>query len=251
MAVDERHAAWQTEPRFAVRLLTESGAETDLASGLPDLTAATDLAFEWLNREDPAREGNVRLVIVRVDDAGARTVWMYPPAPRSAGQELVALFGFNPATWQPQSLTRPARSEPRRSLPTRRIPAPAEPEVREAAPQSSVPSAKDSRAVAVDRPPADADRRPARSELGHGATPPEEAVAGTRDWATLGRDVALAMRASWDDRLSRALLVVAAFSTWFAFALLEPAFFVLSLAMLAALWARRRQQAGVDADDDY
>lgn len=228
MAVDARHAAWQTTTGFAVRLLAESGAEWDLASGLPDLPAATDVAFEWLNREDPGREGKVRLVIVRVDDAGAETVWMYPPPARSPGQELISVFGFNPATWRPQSPDRPPKKEIRRRLPAGRPSVSGAPAVPDVVRGSSVEHT-----------------RRAQPE-------PEEAVPvpGPRDWAALRRGAASAMRASWDDHLSRVLLVVGLFATWFSVALLEPTLLVLSLAMLAALWARQRRQGRPDPDDD-
>src|SRR5260370_649467 len=52
---ETRHAAWQTERRFAVRLSPEGGPPTELADGLTEFLDAFDLAFDWLNREDPTR----------------------------------------------------------------------------------------------------------------------------------------------------------------------------------------------------
>jgi hypothetical protein len=247
MAVDVRHAAWQPQTRFAVRLLAESGAETELASSLPDLTAATEFALEWLNREDPEREGKVHLAIVRADDDGARTVWVYPPAERSPGRDLVALFGFNPATWQPQSLHRPPRPEPRRSLGGLLE---HRPELGSGRGQEST-AAPGPRAVLAPRARRFEPVAAGESDAGERSPVARKTPRTQHDWALLGRAVAAALRESWDDLLSRVLLVVAAFSTGFALALLEPAFLVLSLSTLAALWVRRRRLAEDDPGDDF
>jgi len=99
MATSEtRHAAWRTERRFAVRLLPEGGPPTELADGLTEFFDAFDLAFEWLNREDPARTGGATLAIVETSDGVSEEVWTYPPLP-SSGEELTARLGFNPANW--------------------------------------------------------------------------------------------------------------------------------------------------------
>jgi hypothetical protein len=214
MAVDVRHAA-----SFAVRVLGESGAGPELASGLPDLAAATDFAVEWLDREDPRREGNVRLVVVRVDDGGVHTVLTYPADAPSRSPGLAAVFGFDPTTWQPHGLNRPPKEELRRRLPS---------SPRPAAPPGSV-------APSVDVP-ADAD--------------PVESEPRTRDWSELLRGAAATVRSSWDDGYSRVLLVATGFSMWLALTLLEPVFAVPALGMLAALWARQRHLQGVEGDDD-
>src|SRR5579859_8005769 len=99
MATSEtRHAAWRTERQFAVRLLPEGGPPTELADGLTEFFDAFDLAFEWLNREDPARTGTATLAIVETCDGVSEEVWTYPPLP-SNGEELTARLGFNPANW--------------------------------------------------------------------------------------------------------------------------------------------------------
>ena len=99
MATSEtRHAAWRTERRFAVRLLPEGGPPTDLAEGLTEFFDAFDLAFEWLNREDPARTGGATLAIVETWDGESEEVWTYPPLP-SNSEELTTRLGFNPANW--------------------------------------------------------------------------------------------------------------------------------------------------------
>jgi hypothetical protein len=207
MAGPVRHAAG-----FTVRLLAESGVETELASELPDLAAATDYAFEWLNREDPAREAQVRLVIVRVDEAGAHTVLRYPPDVQRPGEDLVSLFGFNPVTWQRHDLGRPA-TEPRLRLPAR-PPAPPQP------------------VVEADPDPAEPEPR-------------------SLDWPDRVRGAGAIVRSSWDDLVSRAFLSAAVLSMWLTVTLLEPVFFVVVLAMLAALWARQRRLRGREPDDDF
>ena len=68
MAQETRHAAWQTERSFAVRLLPEAGPPTDLASGLTEFLDAFDLASEWVSREDPARDGAASLAIIETRD---------------------------------------------------------------------------------------------------------------------------------------------------------------------------------------
>jgi len=215
MAVDIGHAA----ASFAVRVLGESGAGPELASGLPDLAAATDFAVDWLDREDPRREGSVHLVIVRVDDAGVHTVLTYPADAPSRSPGLVAVFGFDPTTWQPHELNRPPKDELRRRLPS---------SPRPAAPPSSAPPSVDAQ---VDAEPLKLEPR-------------------TRDWLELLRGAVAIIRSSWGDRYSRVFLVIMALSMWFALTRLGPVFAVISLGMLAALWVRRRQLEGVEPDED-
>lgn len=104
MAPGQRHAAGRNDRRFAVQVLDGHAPPRGLADGLPDFFAAVDVAVEWLDREDPLRIGQARLAIVETRADGAeQEVWTYPPSrQRSAGQELVELFGFNPAAWQPR-----------------------------------------------------------------------------------------------------------------------------------------------------
>src|SRR2546429_9246714 len=65
MAQELRHAAWQTERRFTVRLVPEDGPPVDLASGLTEFLDAFDLASDWGNREDPPRDGTASLATVQ------------------------------------------------------------------------------------------------------------------------------------------------------------------------------------------
>ena len=85
MAQETRHAAWQTERSFAVRLLPEAGPPTDLASGLTEFLDAFDLASEWVSREDPARNGAATLAIIETRDGVTEEVWTYPPGPPVGG----------------------------------------------------------------------------------------------------------------------------------------------------------------------
>ena len=99
MAGESRHAAWQKERSFAVKLLPEQGPPADLARGIPEFLDAIDFAFEWLNREDPSRRGTPSLAIFETRGGEVEAVWSYPPAPPE-GPALVELFGFNPVTWK-------------------------------------------------------------------------------------------------------------------------------------------------------
>jgi hypothetical protein len=89
MAGNARHAAWQTERRFTVTLRPVDGSQTELAGDLTDYLDAVDFAFEWLNAEDPARNGTATLAIVETEDGVSTEVWTYPPAP-SGTHELVS-----------------------------------------------------------------------------------------------------------------------------------------------------------------
>jgi hypothetical protein len=225
MADADRHAAWQTEPTFAVRLLTEDGAEADIARGLPDFNTAVDVAVDWLGRSDPEREGRVRLAVVRVG-VESQTVWAYPPEEPGAAHELVALYGFNPVTWRPQNLNRPPAPER-----VRRLPAAAAP---------PAPDAEDFRRSLV--LPAE-ERRLER--LRPPGPPSADRVAEL--WAAAGR----AIRSSWDDRLARVLLIAAVFSVWSTLALLEPGLVPVSIALVAAFVLRQRRLAAVVDDEVF
>jgi hypothetical protein len=227
MAVEVRHAA----AHFAVRLLVESGAGAELASGLPDLADATDFAVDWLDREDPLREGSVRLVIVRVDDAGVHTVLTYPPDAPERSPGLVAVFGFDPTTWQPHDMNRPPKEELRRRLPSG--PRPAAPQASAALPVETAPVAPEPVA-------------PEPVELEPAALEPDR-----RDWVDLAKRASALLRSSWDDGYSRAFLIAAGVSMWLTVTLFEPVFFVVALGMSGALWARQRRLQGVEPDDDF
>lgn len=164
----------------------------------------------------------MRIVIVRVDDAGVHTVLTYPADAPGRSPGLVAVFGFDPTTWQPHSLNRPPKEELRRRLPSSPRPA-APPVVRAAVPVETDP---------VEPEPVEFEPR-------------------RTDWADRVGGAATVMRSSWDDGFSRAFLIAAAVSMWITVTLFEPVFFVIALAMVAALWARQRQLQGAEPDDDF
>ena len=103
MANETRHAAWQTERHFAVRLLPEEGDPTELADGLGDFLEAVDFAVEWLAREDPERTGTASLVIFETSNGEAEKVWAYPPDASPEGAPLMKIFGFDPVNWKAAS----------------------------------------------------------------------------------------------------------------------------------------------------
>jgi hypothetical protein len=242
MAVDVRHAA----AHFSVRLLAEPGAGAELASGLPDLAAATDFAVDWLDREDPLREGSVRLVIVRIDDAGVHTVLTYPPDAPDRSPGLVAVFGFDPTTWQPHDMNRPPKEELRRRLPSSPRPAAPKPDVALPVESAPVGTALVETAPVQIEPVYSAPVEPEPVELEPAALEPDR-----RDWVDLAKGASALMRSSWDDGYSRAFLIAAGVSMWLSVTLFEPVFFVIGLAMSGALWARQRQLQGVEPDDDF
>ena len=103
MANETRHAAWQSERLFAVRLLPEEGDPTELADGLGDFLEAVDFAVEWLGREDPERTGTASLAIFETSSGEAEKVWAYPPDGTPDGSPLMEIFGFDPVTWKSPS----------------------------------------------------------------------------------------------------------------------------------------------------
>jgi len=217
MAADTSHAAWHDKRAFVVRLHPVSGAARDLAAGLPDLLDAIDYAVEWLEREDPSRRSTLRLSVVETRDGTATEVWSYPPASQpSSGQELVERFGFNPATWKPHVDDRP-KPEPRRPP----APVPTTTPIPYAPP---VPAAE-----------------PGPDDDGGSRGPTRRAP---RDRV---RDVA---RFAWEDRASRACVIVAAVSIWFTITLTSLVFVVMFLVSVWGLWFLHRHRAARAADPD-
>jgi hypothetical protein len=99
MAENERHAAWHNQRSFAVTLLPEQGEPTELAGDFDDLLEAVDLATEWLEREDPSRQGTTCVAILESRDGITRRVWTYPPEQPDGTRGLVETFGFDPVNW--------------------------------------------------------------------------------------------------------------------------------------------------------
>jgi hypothetical protein len=221
MAQEIRHAAWQTERSFAVRLLPKDGPPTDLASGLTEFLDAFDLASEWVSREDPGRDGVATLAIIETRDGVTAEVWTYPPAQPAGGQELMARLGFNPLTW----VGVPEFSAAERVWPVAdRVPT---------ALPSTVPPANPAQPAAVPEPEIDwTEHAPARE--------------------TPHRSIRAKVRAAWDDRLSRCCLIASGISLWFSVGLADPQFLLPLLGFGPALWWRQRDRASApepDADD--
>jgi len=263
MATSEtRHAAWRTERRFAVRLLPEGGAPTELADGLTEFFDAFDLAFEWLNREDPARTGGATLAIVETCDGVSEEVWTYPPLP-SNGEELTARLGFNPANW----VGAPGYSKNERTSRLRQRVGADEPHTEDAPwqqieravrgetaprvepsvePRDVQPKVVFEPVVAPQTPPAPKPRpAPPTRETFRAPDPPrvdnsERALArvATRKWIVTN------VLAAWDDQVSRWCLILTGACLWFALGLADPTVLVPLLVTVPILeWRRRNREA--------
>ncbi|MDX6440343.1 MAG: hypothetical protein QOE43_72 [Gaiellaceae bacterium] len=224
MAHDVRHAAWQTERRFAVRILPEDGPPADLASGLTEFLDAFDLASEWVSREDPARDGTASLAIVETQDGVAEEVWTYTP-----GQPAP---DFSPLNWAaaPEFPSRQRKSRLRERVGSA--------VVIERAPAVVPPSAPPPPSVVVARP--------------------EPKPVWTAEAASLVREsprqrVRLWVRTAWNDRLARVCLIGSGASLWFSVGLADPHFLLPLLVFLPALWWRHRNRvepaAGAEPED--
>jgi hypothetical protein len=214
MANDGRHAAWQTERRFAVRLLPEDGPPADLASGLTEFLDAFDLASEWVSREDPARDGTASLAIVETQDGVAEEVWTYTPGQPPAD--------VSPLIWAavPAFPTRQRKSRLRERV------------------ERSGPAVE--RAPTLVVPPPSLPPRPVFV-----AEPEPEImrteVAAVRE--TPRQWIRTRVRAAWNDRLSRYCLIASGASLWFSVGLADPHFLLPLLVSLPALWWRHRHRA--------
>ena len=93
------HTAVQEAQPFAVQLLTAEGEAVELAGGFADLLDAVDFAVEWLDREEPARDGAHRLVITQTHDGASVEVWRYPAERHGQQRQLIEHYGFDPTTW--------------------------------------------------------------------------------------------------------------------------------------------------------
>lgn len=212
MAHDSRHAAWQTERRFAVRILPEDGPPTDLASGLTEFLDAFDFASEWVSREDPARDGTAGLAIVETQDGVTEEVWTYTP-----GQPAPV---FSPLTWPaiPDFPSRQRKSRLRERIGTAEV---------------------------VEREPALV--RPAPPPRPVFVAPPEPSPARAADVAPPVREsprrwLRTWVRTAWNDRLSRVCLIGSGASLWFSVGLADPHFLLPQLVFLPALWWRHRNR---------
>jgi hypothetical protein len=219
MADETRHAAWQTERRFAVRLLPEDGPPADLASGLTEFLDAFDFASEWVSREDPTRDGTASLAIVETQDGVADEVWTYTPGQPAAD--------FSPLNWAavPRFPNRERKSRLRERVEH------AGPVVERA--PTVVPTSPPQRPVAQ-RPVAPQPVARPKPEIVR--IDVEGASETPRQW------VRTRLRAAWNDRLSRCCLIASGASLWFAVGLADPHFLLPLLVFLPALWWRERNR---------
>jgi hypothetical protein len=213
MAHETRHAAWQTERRFAVRLLPEDGPPADLASGLTEFLDAFDLASEWVSREDPARDGTASLAIVETQDGVSEEVWTYTP-----GQPPAA--DVSPLSWAapPAFPTRQRKSRLRERVGTA--------VVVERAPPVLVSPSPPPRPVVVARP------EPEIARTAEVAAARESPGQWLRTW----------VRTAWNDRLSRVFLIGSGASLWFTVGLADPHFLLPLLVFMPGLWWRHRSR---------
>lgn len=259
MAGETRHAAWQKERSFAVRLLPEEGPPADLARGIPEFLDAVDFAFDWLNREDPSRRGTPSVAIFETAGGEAAAVWSYPPAPPE-GPALVELFGFNPVTWksgvQEYSSAETRRPSPSFAPTVSAITVPRPPAVPQppAVPTPSPPAPE----AAADGPvdalvePAPVPAREPVAVIHEVVTVDDDepvverttraAVMPTRKW------IGAMARVAWADPVARGCIFVAAAALWLSLGLADPAFIALLLVALPTLWWRLRRRGGALAE---
>lgn len=238
MASNARHAAWQTERRFAVKLYPVDGSQTELACDLTEFLDAVDFAFEWLNSEDPARNGTATLAIVETHDGVSEEVWTYPPAPSGTG-ELVNRLGFNPVTWagtpnysaaehKSRLRERVASTAARRPLP------PPLPETPVLAP-----------VVEPARPPKSSPALPPPAPPRVREAIPVDAHVAARKWIRTNTRIA------WDDRISRVLLILAGATLWFTIGLADPTLLVPLAIFVGGLWWRHGHRPPPAADAEH
>ncbi len=226
MANETRHAAWQTERHFAVRLLPEEGDPTVLADGLGDFLEAVDFAVDWLTREDPERTGTASLAIFETSSGEAEKVWAYPPEGEADDAPLMKIFGFDPVTWKSPSTEYTPREPALGTFFTRA------PEVTAAPPPAPRPAP-----VAAPVP------RPALVAVAENEEPPLPAPTRLRPRRALA--------AAWADPVARSFLFLAAAALWLAVALSNAALLGFVVVAVSGLWLRRNKLiAAIDADTE-
>jgi hypothetical protein len=207
------------------------GSQTELACDLTDFLDAVDFAFDWLNSEDPARNGTATLAIVETHDGVSEEVWTYPPAPSSAG-ELVNRLGFNPVTWAGipdySAAEHKSRLRERVASTAARLPLPETPVL--------APVVEEPRAPTLS--PAPPPPAPPRVR----ATVPVDAHVAARKWIRTNARIA------WDDRISRILLILAGATLWFTIGLADPTFLVPLAIFAGGLWWRHGHRPPPAAD---
>ncbi len=267
MATPTRHAAWRNERSFTVRLLPEQGPPVQLASGLADFLDAFDCAFEWLMREDPARDGAASLVILETRDGVAEKVWAFPPEQPAEDQRLVKVFGFDPVNWKP---TMAELSADHRIAPTRQAATSADTQATLlggslGSTLPTAPAAQMGSPKLVHAGEAEGETKIAPSlarpivalepetiPLEHEATAVRNSQRATARASTYSR-IEAAVRAMWDEPVSRGCLLLAVASLWLSLFLLDPSPLALLLLALPGLCWRRDKRAAlatIEADSD-
>ena len=227
MADETRHAAWQSERSFAVRLLPEEGEPTELASGIGEFLEAVEFAVEWLGREDPERTGTASLAVYATSAGEAEKVWAYPPEESVEGEPLLKTFGFDPVNWKPGSSEYVPREPALGTFFTRPLenaPPPPRPQYIPPAAPHPRPAVAAAVVAEPEEPPAPRPHLRPRRELS----------------------------AAWADPVARSLLFLAGFSLWLAVAFGEASVLLFVLVALSGLWWRRAKLVGLaetDADD--
>jgi hypothetical protein len=260
---ETRHAAAQIERRFAVRLLPEGGPPTDLADGLTEFLDAFDLAFDWLNREDPARTGGATLAILETSDGVSEEVWTYPPLP-SNGQELTARLGFNPANWAGvpgySSGERKSRLRERVGATDPRADADEAPwqQIERAVKAEAAPRVEPRFVEPVVAPepsrepePAPAPRpAPVERHTPRVDTPRVEPAEPAAAYVTARKWIVTNVRTAWDDWPSRICLVLSGASLWFTLGLADPSVLAPLLVCVPILWWRRRNREALPPETE-
>ena len=256
MATEIRHAAWQTRS-FTVRMLVEQGSPEELASGLTEFLDALDVVFEWLNREDPGRDGQARLAIFEIRDGVAEEVWTYPPPPSGEEQELVKLFGFDPVTWDsgvrefsaetwttrlsqdmPATVPPPSVEQQQANPPRAAEVAPPEPDREAEDDDVGAPPLEEQPHTELDRAP---EPLSAQSAVAPESKPAAHVTA--RGW------IAATARSAWDDPVSRCFLFLAIAGLWLTLGLADPVFLVFFLVSIPCLWWRQQRHTAVSEAD--
>ncbi len=249
MALDTRHAAWQTQRTYAVQLLAPGEAARGLVDGLDDYADALDFAKEWLYRLDSVRDGSTRLAIIEISGEATREVWSYPSAESGAaeahdhGQELVKVFGFNPATWK-SNVREFSTTEEKRSLRDR---------ISTTGNTDVAPRVRpDVRPPARQLQPRPAPRQPARVVPAARPAPPavNSEVAKAAPASTYENVITTARRA-WSDRVTRCLLVAAFATLWFALVATDIRVLLVLVLFAPPMWYRLRQPPSTGSDATF
>jgi hypothetical protein len=246
MATDVRHAATHHDKQYSVEVRTERGTVV-AADALSEFLDAFDCAMEWLEREDPERAGDLTIGIYETRDGVTSKVWAYPAEAGAHAVEkttsLVNVFGFDPVAWRPQAREFDvARSRPHHE------PSPAS----FRSMFGTDDAENDDTEPDVDADAGEYDAARAEEPKTHASSAARERVEAwlsTLSTLQLGRT----LQTFWDDKVSRAWLILGALLLWLSVTLLAPEFLAPLLAVVLGLWVGRARRAPRTADtaDDW